>query len=78
MCDVMLPLQQNFWISTIVLDRDVHFHCGTMEEKNENESCRLFLSAIKHRKVTDLCQLFSFFFLSYLQDHGLLKYSNVT
>ena len=32
-CDVTLPWDQNFWISTTFLDRDDHLHCPTMEEK---------------------------------------------
>ena len=31
-CDVKLPWDQDFWITTIFLDRDDHLHCRTMEE----------------------------------------------
>ena len=31
-CDVTLPWQPNFWISTILLDRDGHLHYRTIED----------------------------------------------
>ena len=38
-CDVMLPWQQNFWISTIFLDSGGQLHCQMMDEKNRLSCC---------------------------------------
>ena len=63
-CDVTLPWQLDFWISTISLDRDGRLHCRTMEEKYGHPTTVLSLSAIKHSKIV------------YLQDRGLLRARN--
>ena len=42
--DVTLPWWQNFWIPTILLDRDGHLHCWTMEEKYGPLFCSLVQS----------------------------------
>ena len=61
--DIKLPWWQNFWISTIVLDKDGHLHWRTIEE-----SCGLpFCSWVQSGTGKSYMSIFSFFLL-YWQD----------
>ena len=62
----------NFWFSTIVLDRDGHFHCRTMEEKNGLP----FSSWVQSSTGKSYTPTVRFFSMSHLQDHGLLRSKN--
>ena len=55
------------------LDRDGHL---LSNDEREVWATVVFLSAIMHRKIIRVIFFFSFFFLSYLQDHGLLRSRN--
>ena len=66
--DVTLPWWQNFWIPTILLDRDGHLHCWTMEEKYGLPFCSLVQSCTG--------KSYTFFFLLYLQYPDWLRSRN--
>ena len=81
-CDVTLRWQQNFWISTIFLDRDSHLHYRTMEEKYGIQ----FVPESNHAQGSHTCQkfvcLFVFFHICRTTVYGdhqkLCYYVNVT
>ena len=66
-CDVRLPRWQNFWISTVFLDRDSYLNCWTMEEKYGLP----FRSWVQWCTAKSYMSIFSFFPCHIC--HGLLK-----
>ena len=70
-CDVITPWWQNYWISTILFDRDGHLHCRSMEEKYGYS----FFSWVQSCTGKSYMSIFSFFYPC-LQDHDLLRSSS--
>ena len=57
--DVTLPWWQNFWVPTILLDRDGHLHCWTMEEKYGLPFCS-WVQSCTGKSYMSICSFFFF------------------